>query len=109
MPRRLEGALSSTWLVVAIVGAGTIACKAAGPVLLGGRSLPPQLAGIVDMLAPALLAALVVTQAVGADRKLVFDERLLGLAAAVVAIRLRAPLLVIIVAAAGVTALARLL
>jgi len=107
--RRLESALSSTWLVVAIVGAGTIACKAAGPVLLGGRSLPPQLAGIVDMLAPALLAALVITQAVGADRKLVFDERLLGLAAAVVAIRLRAPLLIIIVAAAGVTALARLL
>ena len=109
MPRRLEGALSSTWLVVAIVGVGTIACKAAGPIVLGGRSLPAQLAGIVDMLAPALLAALVVTQAVGADRKLVFDERLLGLAAAVVAIRLRAPLLVIIVAAAGVTALGRLL
>jgi hypothetical protein len=61
------------------------------------------------MLAPALLAALVVTQAVGADRTLVFDERLLGIAAAIVAIRLRAPLLVIVVAAAGVTALARLL
>ena len=109
MSRRLEEALSSTWLVVAIVGTGTIACKAIGPVLLGGRTLPPQLAGIVDMLAPALLAALVVTQAVGADRKLVFDERLLGIAAATVAIRLRAPLLVVVVAAAGVTALARLL
>ncbi|HKO73992.1 MAG TPA: AzlD domain-containing protein [Gaiellaceae bacterium] len=101
--------MSSSWLVVAIVGAGTVVCKALGPVLLGGRSLPAQLAGIVDMLAPALLAALVVTQAVGADRKLVFDERLFGIAAAIVAIRLRAPLLVIIVAAAGVTALARLL
>ena len=109
MSRRLEEALSSTWLVVAIVGTGTIACKAIGPMLLGGRTLPPQLAGIVDMLAPALLAALVVTQAVGADRTLVFDERLLGIAAAIVAIRLRAPLLVIVVAAAGVTALARLL
>jgi branched-subunit amino acid transport protein len=102
-------ALSSTWLVVTIVGAGTIACKAVGPVILGGRSLPPKLAGVVDMLAPAVLAALVVTQAVGADRKLVFDERLLGIAAAIVAIRLRAPLLVIVVAAAGVTAVARLL
>jgi hypothetical protein len=40
---------------------------------------------------------------------LVFDERLLGIAAAIVAIRLRAPLLVIVVAAAGVTALARVL
>jgi branched chain amino acid efflux pump len=109
LPRRLEGTLSSTWLVVAIVGAGTIACKGIGPVLLGGRSLPPQLAGIVNMLAPALLAALVVTQAVEADRKLVFDERLLGIAAAVVAIRLRAPLLAVVVTAAGVTALARLL
>ena len=91
------------------MGAGTIACKAVGPVILGGRSLPPQLAGVVDMLAPAILAALVVTQAVGADRKLAFDERLLGIAAAIVAIRLRAPLLVIVVAAAGVTALARLI
>ena len=109
MSRRLEEALSSTWLVVAIVGLGTIVCKAVGPILLGGRILPPQLPGIVAMLAPALLAALVVTQAVGADRKLVFDERLLGIAAAIVAIRLRAPLLVVVVAAAGVTALARLL
>jgi branched chain amino acid efflux pump len=101
--------MSSTWLVVAIVGVGTVLCKALGPVLLGGRTLPSQLAGIVDMLAPALLAALVVTQAVGGDRKLVFDERLFGFAAAIIAIRLRAPLLAIIVAAAGVTALARLI
>jgi branched-subunit amino acid transport protein len=101
--------VSSTWLVVTVVGAGTIALKAIGPVLLGGRSLPSHLAGVVDMLAPALLAALVVTQAVGADRKLVFDERLLGIAAAIVAIRLRAPLLAVVVAAAGVTAFARLI
>jgi branched-subunit amino acid transport protein len=101
--------VSSTWLVVLIVGAGTVVCKAAGPVLLGGRTLPPQLAGIVDMLAPALLAALVVTQAVGGDRKLVLDERLFGIAAAIVAIRLRAPLLVIIAVAAGVTAFVRLI
>jgi hypothetical protein len=52
--------------------------------------LESQLAGIVNMLAPALLAALVVTQAVGADRKLFCDERLFGIAAALVAIRLRA-------------------
>lgn len=101
--------MSSTWLVVLIVGAGTVVCKAAGPVLLGGRTLPPQLAGIVDMLAPALLAALVVTQAVGGDRNVVFDERLFGIAAAIVAIRLRAPLLVIIAVAAGVTAFVRLI
>jgi branched-subunit amino acid transport protein len=75
VPRRLEEALSSTWLVVSIVGAGTIVCKAIGPVLLGGRTLPPQLAGIVDMLAPALLAALVVTQAGGGENESSFEER----------------------------------
>jgi len=94
---------------VAIVGTGTVLLKAVGPVLLGGRSLPPQLAGLVEMLAPALLAALVVTQAVAGDRNLVFDERLLGLLAAAVAIRLRAPLLAVVVIAAAITALARLL
>ena len=101
--------MSPTWLVVATVGAGTIALKGLGPVALGGRRLPAALAGIVQMLAPALLAALVVTQAVGGDRQLVFDERLLGLAAAVVAIRLRAPLLAVVVVAAAVTAAARAL
>jgi branched-subunit amino acid transport protein len=99
--------VSSSWLVVAVVGAGTILCKGVGPVVLGGRALPPRIAGIVEMLAPALLAALVVTQAVGGDRRLVFDERLLGLAAAVLAIRLRAPLLAVVVVAATVTAFAR--
>ena len=99
--------MSSTWLVVASVGVGTIALKGLGPVALGGRKLPAALAGVVQMLAPSLLAALVVTQAVGGDRQLVFDERLLGLAAAIVAIRLRAPLLAIVIVAAAVTAAAR--
>jgi branched-subunit amino acid transport protein len=91
-----------------VVGAATILLKAVGPVLLGGRLLPPHVGGLVEMLAPALLAALVVTQAVAGDRKLVFDERLLGLVAAIVAIRLRAPLLVVVLVAAVVTAIARL-
>ncbi|HEY7003627.1 MAG TPA: AzlD domain-containing protein [Gaiellaceae bacterium] len=109
MSRGLEKELSSTWVVVATVGAGTIVLKGLGPVVLGGRRLPPTLAGVVEMLAPALLAALVVTQAFGGDRQLVFDERLLGVAAAIVAIRLRAPLLVVVVVAASVTAVARAL
>ena len=99
--------MSDVWLVVLLVGAATIVLKAVGPVLMGGRALPERLAGVVDLLAPAVLAALVVTQAVGGDRELVFDERLLGLAAAGIALRLRAPILAVIVIAAVVTALAR--
>jgi hypothetical protein len=61
------------------------------------------------VLAPAMLAALVVTQAVGGDRELVFDERLLGLAAGALAVALRAPLLVVMVVAAATAALTRVL
>jgi uncharacterized membrane protein len=101
--------MSDVWVAVAAVSAGTVVLKAAGPLLLAGRSLPGRLSGVVEMLAPALLAGLVVTQAIGGDRRYVFDARLLGLAAAAVAIRLRAPLLAVVVIAAAVTALARAL
>ena len=99
--------MTTVWIVVAVVGVATIAIKAVGPVVLGGRQLPPRLNGVVVLLAPALLAALVVTQAVAGDRRYVFDARLVGLAAAAVAIRLRAPLLVTLVVAAAATALVR--
>ncbi|MGH3034928.1 MAG: AzlD domain-containing protein, partial [Gaiellaceae bacterium] len=58
---------------------------------------------------PALLAALVVTQAVGGDRELVLDARLAGLGAAAVALLARAPLLVVVIVAATATALTRAL
>ena len=81
---------------------------ATGPVLLGRRQLPAWLAGPVAYLAPAVLAALVVTQSVGGHRELVADARLAGLGVGALAIMLRAPLLVVIVAAAAAAALVRL-
>jgi branched-subunit amino acid transport protein len=98
-----------TWLVIAIVGALTVAFKASGPVLLGRRRLPARAAALVDVLAPAMLAALVVTQTVGGDGEIVVDERLAGVAAGAVALRLRAPLLVVMVVAAATAGLIRLL
>lgn len=100
--------MSAAWIVVTVVGGVTILFKSAGPVFLGRRRLPPRLVALVEVVAPAMLASLVVTQAVGGDRELVFDERVLGLAAAVVAIRLRAPLLAVMVVAAATAALIRL-
>jgi branched-subunit amino acid transport protein len=101
--------VSEVWIIIGVVAAATIALKAVGPVLVGGRPLPEHLTGIVELLAPALLAALVVTQVVGGDEEIVLDARLVGLGAAVVAILLRAPLLVVVVAAAAATALVRLI
>ena len=99
--------MSDAWAVVAAVGVATVALKAAGPVLLGGRELPPRVGDVVALLAPALLAALVAVQILGGERELVLDARLAGLAAAVVALLLRAPILVVVAAAAVATALAR--
>jgi branched chain amino acid efflux pump len=97
-----------SWVVIAVVGVATMLFKSAGPVLLGTRELPPRVASVVEVLAPAMLAALVVTQTVGGDRELVFDERLLGVAAGGVAVWLRAPLLLVMVVAAATAALIRL-
>jgi branched chain amino acid efflux pump len=99
--------MSDAWLVVVLVGAATVALKSAGPVLVGGRELPPLVAGFVALLAPALLAALVAVQVFAGDRELVLDARVVGLVAAGLALVARAPILVVVVAAAVATALAR--
>jgi branched-subunit amino acid transport protein len=92
-----------------VVGVVTIAFKGVGPVALGGRPLPPRLLGVIELLAPALLAALVLTQVFGRERELVVDARAVGLAAAAGALALRAPLLAVVAIAAAATALARAL
>jgi hypothetical protein len=95
--------VTDVWLVVLVVGAVTVACKAAGPVLLGGQPLRGRVAGVVDLLAPVLLVALVVTQTVGGDRELVFDERIAGVAVAGVALWRGVPLVPAMAIAAVVT------
>jgi branched chain amino acid efflux pump len=99
--------VSTVWLVVLVVGLATGAFKATGPVLLGSRSLPPAMADVVGLLAPVLLAALVVTQTVGGDNELVLDARLAGVGAGAIAVALRAPLPAVVVVAAAATALTR--
>jgi uncharacterized membrane protein len=99
--------VSSAWLAVLVVGAATILIKGAGPVLAGGRSVSQRGTGVIELLAPALLAALVATGAFADDEALALDERGAGLAAAGVAVALRAPLLAVIVVAAVTAALLR--
>ena len=98
---------AAAWTVVGVVGVATVAIKGAGPALLGGRSLPSKAMAVVELLAPAVLAALVVTQTMGGDHRVALDARLAGVAAGAVALALRAPTLVVLVVAAGATALLR--
>ena len=101
--------MTTVWIVVLVVGLATMALKAVGPLLLGGRQLSTRVLAVVALLGPALLAALVVTQTLGEDEAFVVDERLAGVAAGAGALALRAPLLAVIIVAATVTAALRAL
>jgi branched-subunit amino acid transport protein len=99
--------MTSVWTTIGVLAVVGAAIKATGPVLVGGRELPARAVGIIALLAPALLTALVLVDTFGSDRALVIDARAGGMAAAALAIALRAPLLIVVVVAAAVTAAAR--
>jgi branched-subunit amino acid transport protein len=96
---------TDTWITVAGLAVSTAAIKAAGPLIFGGRALPPLLARVIPLLPAALLSALVVTDTLGGPgRTLQLDARSAGVAAAGVALWRRAPLVVVVIVAAAVTA-----
>ena len=99
--------MTMLWVVIVAVALASAALKAAGPVLVGGRELPQRATAVVALLAPALLAALVVSETFGEDRHLVLDERALGVAIAAIALALRGPVLLAVALAAATTALVR--
>ncbi|MEP7224041.1 MAG: AzlD domain-containing protein [Actinomycetota bacterium] len=99
--------MTDVWIVVAVVGVVTVLFKAAGPVFLGRRALPPRIKSVVELLAPVMLTALVVTQTVGGDGELSLDARIPGVAVAAVAVWRRVPLVGVMAVAAVVTALVR--
>jgi branched-subunit amino acid transport protein len=100
--------VSPAWAAVLAVGVGTIALKAIGPVAVSGRKLPARVSELLDVVAPAILAALVVTETFAHGRSLVVDARLAGVGAGLVAIALRAPIWAVVVVGAAATALVRL-
>ena len=101
--------MSSTWIAIIALALATAALKLIGPLLLGGRSLPPDAMNIVELLASALLAALVIVETFGKGRSLTVDARALGAAFAVVVLLRRAPLMVVVLGAAAVAAITRAL
>ena len=55
--------MSGVWVMIAVLALATAALKLAGPLALGGRPLSASALSIVELLASALLAALVVVGA----------------------------------------------
>ena len=100
--------MRTLWVTIVAVALANAAIKAVGSVLVGGRrDLPPRAVAVITLLAPALLAALVVTETFGEDQHLVLDERAIGVAVGGLALLLRAPVLIAVALAAAATALAR--
>ncbi len=99
--------MTTLWFTIIAVALASAVIKAAGPVLVGGRELPPRAVAVVALLAPALLSALVITETFGEDRHLVLDDRAVGVAVAAAALALRAPVLLAVALAAVSTALVR--
>jgi branched-subunit amino acid transport protein len=100
----------SVWIAVIATGLGCYALK------LGGLITPqrvlddPRVRRFTELVPVALLTALIAVQALADGRSLDVDPaRLAGLGAAVGALLLRAPFLVVLIVAAGVTAGLRLL
>jgi branched-subunit amino acid transport protein len=100
--------VSAAWASVLAVGAGTVVLKAVGPVVVSGRRLPARVTELLEVVAPAILAALVITETFGSGRSLVLDARLAGVAAGIVAVVLRAPFWLVVIVGALATALVRL-
>jgi branched-subunit amino acid transport protein len=100
--------MSATWVTIAGLTVVTAAIKAAGPVSLGGRDLPEWAMDVIALLAPALLAALVMVETFSDGKTLVLDARAGGMAAAAFALALRASLPVTVIVAAAAAAGLRL-
>ena len=92
------------WIAVGVLTVICFVIKAAGPVALGGRDLPRWAERLIVLLPAALLSALVVVQTFADGKALVLDARAAGLAAAFVAVLLRASMLVVLIVAAGTAA-----
>lgn len=100
----------TVWIAVLVTGAACYALKYAGLAAPPRVLARPAVRKFAELVPVALLSALVAVQAVAAGQALVIDvPRLAGLGAAVVALLLRAPFLVVLAVAAAVAAGLRVL
>lgn len=102
--------MSGTWVVIAALTVGTLGMRAVGPLTVGSRRPSERAIAVTRLVAPAILAGLVVYETLNRDGAgIAFDARVAGLGAAAVAIAVRAPMLVVVLVAAGATAALRAL
>jgi len=82
----------------------TFVIKAAGPVALGGRELPAWFTSVIVLLAPALFAALVVTQSLAHGHHIHVGAQAAGVAAGGLVAWRFGSIIACVLVAVGVTA-----
>ncbi len=73
---------SDRWLLIAGLAIITAALKAFGPIVLGGKTLPPAASRVIGTLAAPLLTALVVTAAFTQGQRVTASAATAGVAVA---------------------------
>jgi uncharacterized membrane protein len=96
-----------TWVAVLVGSLGCYLEKLLGYFLPRSVLEDDRVRRVAGLLPVALLAALVAVQTFAVGQALVIDARLAGLVAAVIALLLRAPFLVVVVVAAVTAAVLR--
>ncbi|MFJ9380873.1 AzlD domain-containing protein [Streptomyces sp. NPDC101455] len=94
----------TVWIAIAATALGCYVVKLAGLLVPAGTLERPLVRRLAALLPVALLAALTAQQTFADGQALVLDARAAGLAAAAVALVLRAPFLLVVAAAVLVTA-----
>jgi branched-subunit amino acid transport protein len=97
------------WVAILLTGLGCYLLKLAGLSVPATVLEKPLVERIADLMPVALLAALVGVQVLASGTSLTVDARVAGLLAALVALLLRAPFIVVVLVAALTAALIRLI
>ena len=95
------------WLGVVVGCLGCYLLKYAGMSVPQRVLDSPRVSQVAALLPAGLLAALVATQTLSTGTRLAIDARVVGLLVAILAIRLKAPFIAVVVLAALATVLAR--
>jgi branched-subunit amino acid transport protein len=96
------------WTAILVASGGCYALKLAGLSVPSRVLARARVQRAATLLPVALLAALIATNTFASGDRLVLDARAGGLLAAAVALRLRAPFLVVVAVSSATTALLRL-
>ena len=96
-----------TWTLVLAARGGFLRLQSDGPRVIGSRRLPPVVERCLALVPAALISALIVKDTFSIGTELVLDARAVGVGAAAFAAWRRAPIIVVILLGAVVTAVVR--